>query len=58
VEANVDTIVCMQVLCSVPSPSGAAKQMHRLLNPGGQLLFWEHQVSRDALMIWVRNKLI
>ncbi|KAL3418441.1 methyltransferase domain-containing protein [Phlyctema vagabunda] len=46
---TIDTVVCMQVLCSVSDATLAAKQIHRLLKPGGQLLFWEHQASNDML---------
>lgn len=44
---SIDSVVCMQVLCSVQDPAAAAKQIHRLLKPGGQLLFWEHRASQD-----------
>jgi SAM-dependent methyltransferase len=53
---SMDTIVCMQVLCSVSDVSEAVKQIHRLLKPGGQLLFWEHTVSRDMTTRWVQGK--
>ena len=46
---SVDTVVCMQILCSVPDPVAAAKTIHKLLKPGGQLLFWEHRVSTDII---------
>ncbi|KAF2173678.1 hypothetical protein M409DRAFT_48619 [Zasmidium cellare ATCC 36951] len=45
VEASLDTIVCMQVMCSVPDAVNAAKRAHRLLKPGGQFLFWEHTAN-------------
>ncbi|KAE8552641.1 hypothetical protein EYB25_004020 [Talaromyces marneffei] len=44
---SVDSVVCMQVLCSVSDPDAAAKRIYRLLKPGGQLLFWEHAASQD-----------
>lgn len=46
---SIDTIVCMQVLCSVAAPAKAAEEIYRLLKPGGQLLFWEHHASRDPV---------
>ena len=46
---KIDTVVCMQVLCSVSDPVRAAEEIYRLLWPGGQLLFWEHQASRDIV---------
>ncbi|KAL9619790.1 MAG: hypothetical protein Q9160_005626 [Pyrenula sp. 1 TL-2023] len=53
---NIDTIVCTQVLCSVSKPAEAVKQMHRLLKPGGQLLFWEHQASQDPVTKLVQSE--
>ncbi|KAF2719670.1 S-adenosyl-L-methionine-dependent methyltransferase [Polychaeton citri CBS 116435] len=44
---TIDSVVCMQVLCSVPDPARAAKLIYKLLKPGGQLLFWEHEAHRD-----------
>ena len=54
---SVDTIVCMQVLCSVVDLDDAVRRMHRLLKPGGHLLFWEHQASRDIVTRCVQGKL-
>jgi ubiquinone/menaquinone biosynthesis C-methylase UbiE len=51
-DESIDSVVCMQALCSVSDPTAAAKQMHRLLKPGGQLLFWEHTASQD----WVTRQ--
>ena len=42
VDGSVDCVVSMQVLCSLPDPRGTARQLYRLLKPGGELLFWEH----------------
>ncbi|RMZ83755.1 hypothetical protein DV738_g871, partial [Chaetothyriales sp. CBS 135597] len=53
---SIDTVVCMQVLCSVPDPARAAEHIHRLLKPGGQLLFWEHQASRDPVTRLVQGE--
>lgn len=49
VDGCLDTVVSMQVMCSVSDPVAAAKQIHKLLKPGGQLLFWEHQASKDGV---------
>lgn len=49
VDGSLDTIVCMQVMCSVADAADAAKRAHRLLKPGGQFLFWEHVASKDGL---------
>lgn len=53
---SIDTVVCMQVLCSVSDPARAAKHIYRLLKPGGQLLFWEHQASRDTVTRLVQGE--
>ncbi|KAH0341579.1 S-adenosyl-L-methionine-dependent methyltransferase, partial [Aureobasidium melanogenum] len=45
---TVDTVLCMQVLCSVKDPAAAVKQIYRLLKPGGHFLYWEHCRSSDV----------
>ncbi|KAK5204152.1 hypothetical protein LTR41_010124 [Exophiala xenobiotica] len=37
-----DTIVCVRVLCSVPSLDEAARELYSLLRPGGELMVVEH----------------
>lgn len=34
IDGSIDTVVCMQVLCSVPNPTAAATRIYRLLKPG------------------------
>lgn len=58
VDGSLDTIVCMQVMCSVPDAVDAAKRAHRLLKPGGQFLFWEHTASKDRLTVYVQRMTI
>ncbi|KAK5999973.1 hypothetical protein QM012_005061 [Aureobasidium pullulans] len=55
---TVDTVLCMQVLCSVKDSNVAAKQIYRLLKPGGRFLYWEHCRSADSItsmVQWVWN---
>jgi SAM-dependent methyltransferase len=37
-----DSIVCLRVLCGVPSPEETADGLYRLLKPGGRLIVCEH----------------
>jgi ubiquinone/menaquinone biosynthesis C-methylase UbiE len=37
-----DGAVVMGVLCSVPDPGAALRELRRVLKPGGELRFWEH----------------
>ena len=52
IPGNVDTIVGVQVPCCVMDLTQAVEQVHRLLKPGGQLIFWEHQKSNDTVTRW------
>jgi ubiquinone/menaquinone biosynthesis C-methylase UbiE len=63
-DAVVDVAVVIWVLCSVPSPSEALRELRRVLVPGGELRFYEHvrsdhvafsslQRAADALF-WTR----
>jgi SAM-dependent methyltransferase len=48
-EGSVDSIICMQTLCSVKSPEQTMRWMFKLLKPGGAFIFWEHRRSHDFL---------
>lgn len=52
-DESIDSVVCMQALCSVSDSTAAVKQIYRLLKSGGQLLFWEHTASQD----WVTRQI-
>ena len=43
--ARFDTVVCTLVLCTVPEPERAVRELARVLRPGGRLLFIEHVVA-------------
>ena len=43
-----DTVVCTLVLCSVPEPERAVREIRRVLRPGGRLLYIEHVRDRDG----------
>jgi SAM-dependent methyltransferase len=42
-----DAAVVMGVLCSVPDPAVALRELRRVLVPGGELRFWEHVRSKN-----------
>lgn len=37
-----DSVVCTLTLCSIPKVDAALREVHRVLKPGGQFLFFEH----------------
>ncbi|KAF3020097.1 hypothetical protein E8E14_004817 [Neopestalotiopsis sp. 37M] len=48
-DGNVDTVLCIQVLCSVSDPLAVARRLYKLLRPGGKLIFWEHHGNEDTV---------
>jgi ubiquinone/menaquinone biosynthesis C-methylase UbiE len=48
-DESFDTVVSTLVLCTVPEPALAVREIARVLRPGGQLLFFEHVVSENRL---------
>ncbi|MFT4710845.1 MAG: SAM-dependent methyltransferase [Planctomycetota bacterium] len=46
-----DTVICTLVLCSVPDQAAVLSEAHRILKPGGRLLFMEHVAApRGSLL--------
>lgn len=41
-DASTDAVICTLVLCTVPDPSAALSEVHRILRPGGRFVFIEH----------------
>lgn len=55
---SVDTVMCAQVLCSVPKPAEMTKELYRLLKPGGQMIVYEHVKSEDHLSHMVQRRYV
>lgn len=49
-DQSVDTVVSMLTLCSVDDPDQVARELRRVLRPGGRVLLFEHVKTDDGRM--------
>jgi len=52
-----DTAVMTWVLCTIPEPERALREVHRVLKPGGKLLYAEHTRSRYPMAASIQDRL-
>ena len=52
---SIDTILSIQVLCSVPDLEKTLRRLYALLKPGGQLVMYEHMKSTDVVSAIVQS---
>lgn len=53
---TMDTVLSVQVLCSVPDPDEMMRRLYALMKPTGQLIVYEHVKSTDSLTVMVQSK--
>ncbi|KAG8625554.1 hypothetical protein KVT40_005955 [Elsinoe batatas] len=52
---TVDTIISVQVLCSIPQLDANLRRLYTLLKPGGQLIVYEHVKNQDPVTYLVQR---
>ena len=54
---SIDTVLSVQVLCSVPDPDEMMRRLYALMKPGGKLIVYEHVKSTDSVSMMVQSEL-
>ena len=52
---SIDTVLSVQVLCSVPDPDDMLRRLYALMKPGGQFIVYEHVRSKDVVTVMVQS---
>ena len=56
--SSIDTILSIQVLCSVPDPEKTFQQLYALMKPGRQFIIFEHVKSTDVVSAIIQSMLV
>lgn len=55
---SIDTVLSIQVLCSVSDPDELLRRLYALMKPGGQFVVYEHVKSKDVVSIIVQSMFV
>lgn len=56
-DGEFDTVVACLVFCTIPQAEAAAREMYRVLKPGGRVVFFEHIRAAEAHLVKWQNRL-
>jgi ubiquinone/menaquinone biosynthesis C-methylase UbiE len=56
-DASADCVLVTYTLCTLPAVRPALEEMHRVLKPGGRLIFCEHGAAPDASVRFWQDRL-